>query len=360
MRRIASRLRPSACIPGSVRSAPRAPRCSSRCGRERRGGGKQATGLVGTDVAHRHPGSLGQLAGSSSRPRRVCSFPHGKRETLPVHLFDGSEQRKAIAAAMSSAGVKVGKVLAGALLTHPLGEDRVDDDDVGGGAGAFEAVGEGQRPRLGRGLGRCVGGVGVRRRLRLLGGDEDEATVLLASRASWKARVVCWTVRISEVVEDVPIGERRLAQRLSPTPATDQVQSASTRPKRSSSAAHQARVASSSSRSTARPSQRSVGSPSSAPTSSTRSGEMSVPAIAAPASASRSATTGPSPPATPAIATTRPLSWLISRKLPRQEVARCVPARPGRRHRSSQEVDRRSGGLLRCRPAAAASLAAFG
>src|ERR1044071_6643235 len=66
----------------------------------------------------------------------------------------------------------------GALLFHLPGENCVDDDDVRRRLGAGEAVGEGKRPSLGGSLGRGVGSVGIRWRLRLLGGDEDEAAVL--------------------------------------------------------------------------------------------------------------------------------------------------------------------------------------
>ena len=89
-----------------------------------------------------------------------------------------SEQRKAIASARSSAGVKLGRSLVGVLLADAGGLDRVDDDDVGGGPGALEGVGEGQGPGLGGGLGRGVGGVGVLGVLGGGGGDEDEAAVV--------------------------------------------------------------------------------------------------------------------------------------------------------------------------------------
>ena len=145
---------------------------------------QQAARLVGADVADRHPGAPRQLAdrhlavGGLRAVWPACSSGHRKREPLTVHLRGrvGAEEGDRLGDVLG--GGEGGEVLAGALLPHPRGQDRVDDDDVGGGAAGLEAVGEGERPGLGGRLGGGVGGVGVGRRLRLLGGDEDEAAVL--------------------------------------------------------------------------------------------------------------------------------------------------------------------------------------
>src|SRR5215216_6154597 len=97
-----------------------------------------------------------------------------EREALAVHAGRraGGEE-----------GDRLGEVLGrgeggalglGTLLAHPRCLDRVDDDDVGGGAGAGEGVGEREGPGLGGGLGGGVGGVGVLGALGGGGGDEDE------------------------------------------------------------------------------------------------------------------------------------------------------------------------------------------
>ena len=83
---------------------------------------------------------------------------------------------------MSSVEVKVLNGLSGFSLAHLRGEDRVDDDDVGGGAGLGERVGEREGPGLGGGLRGAVGGVGAAGRLRLGGGDQDEAPALVRER----------------------------------------------------------------------------------------------------------------------------------------------------------------------------------
>ena len=102
-----------------------------------------------------------------------------------------SEQRKAIASAMCSAGVKEAKSPSG--LSSRIRGVRIASTTtmfaVAGAAG--EAVGERQRPGLGRRLGGGVGGVGVGRRLRLLGGDEDEATRARRRRAHRGRRAWC-------------------------------------------------------------------------------------------------------------------------------------------------------------------------
>ena len=151
-----------------------------------------------------------------------------------------------------------GELLARALLAHPRRQDRVDDDDVGGGGAPGEAVGERQRPGLGRGLGGGVGGVRVGGRLRLLGRDEDEAAAPARRRARRGRRGSCAGRCGSAGRGGDP--SRRAAPRAAACPPRQpptRCMSPSTRPKRSTSAAHQPRVASSSSRSTTRPSQRS-------------------------------------------------------------------------------------------------------
>src|SRR4051794_26290477 len=79
-----------------------------------------------------------------------------QRQAPAVHLGGGIGADK---------GDRVGEVLgwserrellARVLLAHPRGEDRVDDDDVGGRMRALEAVGVRQGPGLGGRLGRGV------------------------------------------------------------------------------------------------------------------------------------------------------------------------------------------------------------
>ena len=209
--------------------------------------------------------------------------------------------------AMCSAGVKVGNSLPG--LSARIRGVRIASTTtmlavapVGG-----EAVGEGEGPGLGGRLGRGVGGVGVGGRLGLLGGDEDEAAVGGGDELVVEGAGGVLDGADQEVVQEVPVGERRLVQRLSAAPAADQVQRGR-RPGRSARPAPRTRprVASSSSRSTTRPSQRSSGEPSSAPIASRLAWSRSVPATIAPASAKPLGDHGPRPPPTPAMAITRP------------------------------------------------------
>ncbi len=188
---------------------------------------QQPARLVGADVANGHPRPLRQLADRHlalaglgrflahplivSASRCPFIFPAASGAEEPDRLGDVLGRREG------------GEVLIRALLSHPRGEDRVDDDHVGGRGGAFEAVGKGQGPGLGGGLRGRVGRVRVGGRLSLLGGDEDEAAVLAGEQ-----RVVEGTRRVlhgadQQVVQQVPVGERRLVQRLPAAPAPDQV-----------------------------------------------------------------------------------------------------------------------------------------
>src|SRR5262245_22834357 len=74
----------------------------------------------------------------------------GQRQALPVHVRGGvgAEEGERVGDVL---GWREGReLLAGILLAHPRGQDRVDDDDVRGGARPRESVREGERPGLGR------------------------------------------------------------------------------------------------------------------------------------------------------------------------------------------------------------------
>ena len=60
--------------------------------------------------------------------------------------------------------------------------------------------------------------------LGLLGGDEDEATVDGGGELVVEGAGGVLDGPYKEVVQEVPVGERRLVQRLSPTPTADQVE----------------------------------------------------------------------------------------------------------------------------------------
>src|SRR4051812_13791311 len=96
-------------------------------------------------------------------------------EALTVHASGGVRAEEGDGLGEVFGGGEGGAVRVRILFTHLGSLDRVDDDDVRGGGGAGERVGEGEGPCLGGGLARCVGGVGVRRELGSGGGDEDEA-----------------------------------------------------------------------------------------------------------------------------------------------------------------------------------------
>ena len=116
-----------------------------------------------------------------------------------------------------------------------------------------------------------------------------------------------------QVVEQVPVGERRLVQRLPAAPAADQVDEPVDPPEaldqRRAPAARRLLVE----QVDGAPVPALAGMPRSAAIDSSTSGLRSVPATVAPASASRAATSGPSPPPTPAMAITRPSSCSRSR-----------------------------------------------
>ena len=131
-----------------------------------------------------------------------------------------------MASAMSSAGVKVGRSAVRALLTHGGGLDRIDDDDVGGGAGAGEGVGEGQGPGLRGGLGRGVGGVGVLGVLRGGGGDEHEAAVLAAGECGVEGAAGELQGADEQVVQELVVREIEALDRLAAAIAADQVEEA--------------------------------------------------------------------------------------------------------------------------------------
>src|SRR5215213_10851079 len=83
-----------------------------------------------------------------------------KREALAVHLRGGVGAEEGERLGDVLCGREGRELLAGALLAHPRGQDRVDDDDVGGRAAPLgEAVGEGQGPGLRRRLRGRIGGV---------------------------------------------------------------------------------------------------------------------------------------------------------------------------------------------------------
>ena len=193
-------------------------------------GGGPAVGAVGGGVAvvgrrdrleDLRVGAGVVVAGEAAAGAHGCSASR-----WPFIRPPSSEQRKAIASARCSAGVKVAIRLVRVGLAHLRGEDRVDDDDVGGRAGALEAVGEGQGPGLGRGLRRGVDRVVVGGVLGLLGGDEDEAAVIAGGQRVVEAAGRVLDGADQQVVEEVPVLQRLVVQRLAALPAADQVDEA--------------------------------------------------------------------------------------------------------------------------------------
>src|SRR5688500_7622652 len=77
-------------------------------------------------------------------------------EPLPVHAPGGVGAEEDDRLGEILGGSDRGALLIGIFLAHLRGLDRVDDDDVGGGAAAGERVGERQGPGLGGGLGGGV------------------------------------------------------------------------------------------------------------------------------------------------------------------------------------------------------------
>ena len=149
----------------------------------------------------------------------------------------------------------------------------------------------------------------LRRRLGLLGGDEHEAAAAgVAASASWKARVVCWTVRIRSSWRRSQSSSGAVCSGSPPRQPPTRWTRPSTRPKRSTSAG--APGARSPPRRAGRrrwPSQRPSGNP--APIASRASaccGRSRRRSPRRPPAARRPA--GPRPPPTPAIAITRPSS----------------------------------------------------
>ena len=108
-------------------------------------------------------------------------------------------------------------------------------------------------------------------------------------------------------VQQIPVGQRLLVQRLPAAPAADQVDDPSTRPKRSSSTSTTRGRVLVEDRRRARPALRWSPEP-----SAQLYWRAFVAAIIAPAYASRATTPGPSPPPAPAIAITRSLRSFIS------------------------------------------------
>ncbi len=140
------------------------------------GGGGPGVGSVGRRVAvvggdnrrHHERVDAGVVVAGEAAGIWVGGGAQGCRERRwPFMRAPESEQMKARASAMCSAGVRSGLVGVGILLEHARGEDRVDDKDVGGGGCLGEGVGEGEGPGFGGGLGCGVGGVGRARVLRL-------------------------------------------------------------------------------------------------------------------------------------------------------------------------------------------------
>ncbi len=106
---------------------------------------------------------------SSCRWRSRGPSSRVQREPLAVHppTLVRAEERDRLGEVLGRGEGRI--CLLGVGLAHLRGEDRVDDDDVGGGAGALEAVGESQGPGLRRSLGRGVDRVVVGGLLGLLG-----------------------------------------------------------------------------------------------------------------------------------------------------------------------------------------------
>ena len=162
----------------------------------------------------------GEVGGASRVPLT------GERRRLPFILRGGVGAEE---------GDRVGDVLGrgeglerlvGVLLAHLRGEDRVDDDDVRGRRrlASRKRVGERQRPRLGRRLGRAVGGVGA---VGLCACDEETRTKRPCSLA--RERVVEGAGGVDhgadqQVVEELVVVERSGRERLAALPAADQVQ----------------------------------------------------------------------------------------------------------------------------------------
>src|SRR4051812_13304116 len=120
-----------------------------------------------------YPGGLLTVARDSG------GFGSGvEREALAVHAGRGVGAEEGDGVREVLGGGEGGTVGLGALCAHAGGLDGVDDDDVGGGSGGREGVGQGECPGLGRGLGRGVGGVGVLGHLGRGGGDQDEAAAV--------------------------------------------------------------------------------------------------------------------------------------------------------------------------------------
>ena len=279
------------------------------------------------------------LSEAKSPPRRRSPLTGGAASRLPFILRAASEQRKAIASAIVLGGGEGLERLVRVLLAHLRGEDRVDDDDVRGRrrVGLAEvsrrAPASRPRPRPWRRRRRrwCRPGpapateeTSTKRPCSALGEGVGEGAGRVDARCGRAGRAATRSRRAAPSASGSP-------PRQPPTRCSEAVDAR--RSARRAPSAH-SRAASSSSRSTTRASTRSSGRPSSATSASSRSWSTSVSARVAPASASRAATTGPSPPAAPAIAITRPSS--VAHRAPRYPRARAAGT-------SSQASDDRAG-----------------
>ena len=88
---------------------------------------------------------------------------------------------------------------------------------------ALEAVGERERPGLRRGLRGGVGGVRMRRRLRLARRDEHEAAAARSHEVRRERLGRVLDGSHEERAQEVPVLERRLLDRRAPAPAADEV-----------------------------------------------------------------------------------------------------------------------------------------
>src|SRR5215218_3384219 len=136
-----------------------------------------------------------------------CERSGVEREALAVHAARGVRAEEGDRLRQVLGGGEGGALGLGVLLAQAGGLDRVDDDDVGGGAGAGEGVGAGEGPGLGGGLGGGVGGVGVLGVLRGGGGDEDEAAVVAPGQGGVEGAAGVLEGADQEVVEELVVGE---------------------------------------------------------------------------------------------------------------------------------------------------------
>ena len=158
---------------------------------------------------------------SSPRRRRSRAEPAAGRSSSPP----ASERMKRIASAMSPASVNVLNAFSGSAarisgVTSALIATMLAVAPEPPAAKPWASASD---PRLGSGLGRRVGGVVLRRRDRLLGRHQHEAAVAGAlQRAVERARRVHGGAD-QQVVEERPVLQRRLLQRLAAAPAADDV-----------------------------------------------------------------------------------------------------------------------------------------